>query len=219
MQELPILVCMNSSLFQRLLLGAVCLFLVPHVASAQLVLRGYNFRPTGEFGAVMKSTFSADIGFSRSYDDSPFRSVISATFIKMTPRMDTFPTYVIQSGGNGTFVLPGKQVFSKYNLVLLYFGFDYSPYFNEKFAVYGGFDLVAGGASVSYTNDVPTFKSESYDGGGVIAGIRLRIGADYYFNDTWSILVNANRMGFLLTEPAGLYAANDYGIGLRYTFN
>lgn len=184
---------------------------------AQGFVRVGNYRPTGELGFVMKPAICFEAGLSGTIDDdNKWRAIASVSFVKLEPRMDTFPVVTVMTSGSNTTILPGKQSFSKYNLITLSVGFDYPFYYNDKFAVYGGFDLQAGGASVSYYENVPTYKEESYDGGGVFIGIRLRAGADYYFNDNWSVFASAQRHGILVTEPAGIFAANDYGVGLRY---
>lgn len=201
---------------QALLIGAISILSVIQL-KAQYSLRGYNFRPTGEFGFVMKPTFSADIGFSPVFDESNWRMRVAVTFLKMTPRMDTFPVVTVMTVGSSSTILPGKQSFSKYNIFMLSMGFDYAFYYNERFAIYGGTDLIGGAASVAYTEEVPTYKSEDYSGGGILAGFRLRIGADYYINDSWSVFADANRIGLLITEPAALTGASEYGIGIRYT--
>lgn len=203
----------------RNVLFASVFIVIPLSSHAQIAVHGFNFRPTGEFGFVMKPTFSADIGFSPVFDESNWRMRASFTYLIMKPRMDTFPVVTLMTVGSNTTVLPGKQSFSKYNIFLLSVGFDYAFYYNDRFAVYGGSDLIAGAASVDYYEEVPTLKTENYSGGGILAGVRLRIGGEYYINDTWSVFADVNRMGMLITEPAALAGANEYGIGLRFTMN
>lgn len=187
---------------------------------AQLYFHVGNYRPTGELGLVLKPTISYEAGYTSGIidDDNKWRTNATLTFIKGTPRLDTFPVTTVQSGGNGTIILPGKQSFSKYNLIFISFGFDYPFYFNDRFSAYGGFDIQGGSAGVSYYYYVPTLKEETYDGGGFLGGIRFRLGFDYHINDALSISATAMRHGMLITEPAALVAANDYGVGLRYMF-
>lgn len=185
--------------------------------SAQVFLRVGNYRPTGEFGFVMKPTISFEAGLAGTInDDNKWRTMASLTYLHMTPRMDTFPTVTTMTVGSTTTVLPGQQAFSKYNLIVLSVGFDYPFYYTDQLALYGGFDLQAGAASVEYYEYVPTYKQFSYSGGGVLAGARFRLGFDYSFNDNWGVFTTATRHIFLLTEPAAILAGNDYGIGIRY---
>lgn len=185
--------------------------------NAQVFLRIGNYRPTGEFGFVMKPTVSFEGGLAGTInEDNKWRTMASLSFMRMTPRMDTFPTVTTMTTGSGTTILPGQQSFSKYNIILLSVGFDYPFYYTDQLAIYGGFDLQAGGATVEYYENVPTYKQFTYSGGGVIAGGRFRLGFDYYINDNWGLFASATRHIFLITEPAAISAANDYGIGIRY---
>ena len=120
---------------------------------------------------------------------------------------------------SGTTVLPGYQSFQKYAIFQLNGGIDYAFIHKKKLNVYAGADLVIGTASVDYTNVIIGWKDESYQGGGILAGFRFRLGVDYNITDNIGVFVNANRQGFLVTEPGALNGANDYGLGVRYSFN
>lgn len=200
----------------RIFLGLICL---ATSASAQIGVRVFNYRPTGEFGFVMKPTMSLEIGLVNAFeDDERWRVNFTATFLIMKPRMETFPVYGTMTG-QGTTVLPGEQSFNKYNIFQLYGGADFAIIKQDPFVIFIGGDLVAGAASVDYTHNIQTYKSESYSGGGILAGLRFRAGAEYVINDSFGLSFTANRSVFLVTEPAGIFAANDYGIGVRYSWN
>ncbi|MDO9185029.1 MAG: hypothetical protein Q7W13_03385 [Bacteroidia bacterium] len=179
------------------------------------MIRGFNYRPTGEFGSVMKPLFSAEIGYQQPFEGDRVRGGFLFTFLQMKPRMDVFPVYGIV----GTTVLPGEQSFQKYNLGLLLCDLDFAFVNKEKYTIYTGLGLIMGGANVEYEYNIQTAVYESYSGGGILAGFRFRLGAEYIINDYIALNLNANRNVFLVTEPRALAWANDYGIGMRYSFD
>ena len=198
------------------------LFFASHITYGQLSLRIFNYRPTGEFGFAMKPLVSMEIGTQGRFSKRATKRTrvgFSATFLKMEPRLEVFPTYGVVSDGAGTRVLPGVQAFGKYNVFQLFGGMDYAFLHNEKYNVYAGIDLIAGVISVDYTDYVESWKDESYSGGGILAGFRFRLGIEYNLTDQISAFIDANRQGFLVAEPRALNDGNDYGLGLRYTFD
>lgn len=188
------------------------------IGHAQLFLRAYHYRPTGDYGYVFKPGFSAEIGYMPEFEDSHVRVCFSATYRIMKPRMDVFPVYAVQHG-NGTFVLPGEQSFKKYNELQIFGGIDVAVVKREKLFVYLGTDILIGAASVDYTDKYETYKDESYSGGGYLAGARFRLGMQYDVTDNIGIIAHVNRLGFLISEPASINWNNDYGIGVRYQFD
>ncbi len=189
-------------------------------ASAQVVLKVYNYRPTGDFGFVLKPTFSAEAGLTGSFiEGRKMRGIVTVTYLQMKPRLDAIPTTGLLSDGTGDHVLPGAQSFKKYNIGQVFVGFDYAFVRKEPFFIYAGFDLTAGFATVVYTDDVQTYMNASYDGGGILGGARFRLGAEYVLNGYFSLLIHAQRGGWLLTDPAAFNFANDYGLGVKYNFN
>lgn len=195
-------------------------FLIFFVQSsfAQISLRAYNYRPTGEFGFVMKPTFSAEVGYMNPFDNR-LRTSASFSFLVMKPRMEAFPIYGILHDGTGVHVLPGSQSFQKYNIAQLFVGFDFAFVDKEPFYAYAGMDITVGGASVEYTDYIETFKNESYSGGGILGGFRFRLGAEYDFNDQIGLFINAQRSVWLISDPAAFNWANDYGLGIKYNFD
>jgi hypothetical protein len=197
------------------------IFFVTQLGWSQLMVRAVNYRPTGEFGFVMKPLISVEIGNQQRFRKSAtrrWRSVASLLYLNMKPRMDVFPIAGFASDGKGSRVIPGIQSFEKYNLLQLIFGYDYAFVHKEKFNVYVGADLVAGFASVDYTIIYPTWKNETYQGGGGLGGFRVRLGLDYNLTEAMGVFISANSGGFLITEPAGFLSANDFGLGMRYSF-
>jgi hypothetical protein len=198
------------------------LVFVAQLGWSQFIVRAVNYRPTGEFGFVMKALTTIEIGNQQRFSKRPTkrgRMVASILYLNMKPRLEVFPIAGFASDGRGSRVIPGIQSFEKYRLLQFIFGYDYAFVHKEKFNFYVGADLVAGLASVNYTVIYPTWKNETYQGGGGLGGFRLRLGLDYKLTETIGVFVSANRGGFLITEPAGFFAANDYGLGMCYSFN
>ncbi|MDX2279449.1 MAG: hypothetical protein NW218_07665 [Saprospiraceae bacterium] len=201
---------------------AIFLLLATNLSYGQISLRVFNYRPTGEFGAVMKPLVSVEIGYQSSFSqgtNNRMRTGISLLYLNMKPRLEVFPVYGILQDSGVTTVLPGYQSFQKYALFQLIGGMDYAFIHKKKLNVYAGVDLVIGTASVEYTNLIIGLIDEGYQGGGLLSGFRFRLGVDYEITDDIGVFVNANRQGFLLIEPRALNGANDYGLGMRYTFN
>jgi hypothetical protein len=198
---------------------AICLFVLLGASSAhaQVTLRVFDYRPTGELGFVMNPLVSAEVGYSKPFEESRWRTSFSATFLKLKSRQDTFPTSGVLVANNTTTVTPGKESFSKYSMFQLMGGVDFAFVKKDKWALFAGADILIGAASVVYYNqDVLT--TENYSGGGILGGFRGRLGAEYQVADHIALFFSANRSYFLVSEPAGLFNANDYGIGIRYDF-
>jgi hypothetical protein len=204
----------------RNFLKTIIFVLLAQFSFAQLAVRVYHYRPTGMYGYVMKPTFSAEIGYMNSFEkDKRLRTCASASFLIMRPRLKSFPTYTVMSGGNGTRILPGEQTFKAYNILQVFGGADLAFIKKEPFYAYVGLDVTLGLATVNYTDDVETLKEETYFGGGVLGGFRGRLGVEYDFTDKLSMYVSAQRGMWLLLEPTALNSANDYGVGVKLQFN
>ena len=194
------------------------LFFGVKTSFGQVSVRIFDYRPTGELGFVMKPLLSVEAGFMQEFDKR-IRSSFSITFLKMKPRMESFPVYGVLTDGNGTTVLPGEQSFKKYSLFQLFCGFDFAFIKTKKLFIYMGADIIVGAANVDYIYKIETYKDESYSGGGILGGFRFRLGAEYAINEKLGLIINANRNLYLVAEPAAIFLANDYGIGMRYSFN
>lgn len=205
---------------RKLVLISVLLIVLSNDLSAQVSLRLFNYRPTGrEYGFTFKPVYSGELGFTLPLDEDHWvRASASITYLRMRTRMDTFPTYATVSGGSGPSVLPGEQVFQKYDIVKIFAGIDVAVLNKEKIKFYIGTDVIAGGTSVEYTLTIPTLLEEGYSGGGILMGIRGRLGCDFVINDDLVVFASANRSYFFISEPAARGSANDYGIGVRWIF-
>ncbi len=202
------------------LITAILLVFVAQVGFGQATVRVFNYRPTGEFGFVMKPLTSVEVAWQARFSKRPtkrWRSGISLLYLPLQPRLAVFPLYGVLQDGRGTTIVPTAQAYQQYTMFQLAMGSDYALVHRKKFNFYVGADLVAGAAKVDYT--YAGLTDESYQGGSILAGFRARVGAEYAVTSHIGVFVTANREGFLMAEPKAYLAANDYGIGLRYSFN
>lgn len=205
---------------RQLLLFVLFLFLDHTQTSAQVFVRAFNYRPSGEFGFVMKPLVSAEVGWQNRFSKRStkrWRSGFSAQVLNMQPRMEVFPTVSAISDDSGFRVLPGGQIFHRYFIGQLNGGLDYAFVHKKDLNIYAGLDVTIGGASVAYTFYVPTIKHEDYDGGGYLGGLRARLGVEYTLSDHFSAFANAHRSFFWLSDPLSFPWAWDFGLGLRYS--
>lgn len=186
-------------------------------SQAQIGLRVYNYRPTGDFGYVMKPLTSAELSFTQAFDKKRVRPTFGISVLNFKPRMEIFPTYGLLTVGGNTTVLPGEQKFNKYLMVQLNGGIDVAVVKKEKFFAFLGAGISIGAIAVEYESRVQDIKDESYSGGGYFGGFKFRVGVEYKFNKHFSANISANRNVFLVSEPAALLWANDYGLGIIYT--
>jgi hypothetical protein len=191
------------------------------ISFGQISLKAFNYRPTGEFGMTMKPLISVEIGWQDRFSrrsTKRWRYGFSLQYLNMKPRMEVFPVYAVGDNGNGFQVFPGHQSFQRYAILQLMGGGDFAFIHKEKLNVYAGASLIVGAASIDYTDIIEGWKNESYSGGGILGGGRVRLGAEYAFTDNFALFFDMNRNGFLVAEPLAFLTANDYGLGARYSF-
>jgi len=187
----------------------------------QISLRVFNYRPAGELGFTMKPLVSAEIGWQdrfskRSY--KRFRAGLSIMYLNFKPRMEVFPTYGVLRDGGLTTVIPGAQSFQKYAIFKVNVGFDYAIIHKKKLNVFVGADLIIGTLSIDYSSN-SAFINDTYKGGGMLAGLRFRLGTEYSLTDQVSAFFTANHNRILISEPRSFIHSNDLGLGARYSFN
>lgn len=200
---------------------ALFLFLGSGFSYGQIAVRVFSYHPTGEFGFAMKPLVSGEVSYQYGFSKRStkrWRAGFSLVLLNLKPRMEVFPVYGVLSDGAGTRVIAGQQSFQRYFIAQLCGGSDFAFVHKEKINLYAGADIVVGGASVDYTSVYPGLKGESYSGGGILGGFRARVGAEYSFSDHFSAFANAHRSVFLITEPASIPWAYDFGVGVRYSF-
>ena len=180
------------------------------ISYSQYSARVYTFRPTGNFGSVMKSLYSLELGKSDFFSDGNFRTTTAVNFMIFKPRLDTFLTYsTTYDGYEGLRVTPKYQVIGNYITVNGYFGVDWSPVSFGNFYPYIGGDFHIG---------LYRYKDDSESDMGVLFGLRARVGIEYEYARDLSFFLNANRQGWINLEPRSLPCGWDIGLGAKYSF-
>jgi hypothetical protein len=202
---------------KKIILITIGVFAFAITSSSQIGVQVFNFRPTGDFGMVFKPAWSAELGlYPRFKEGSRIRVNFSATFIMLKSRMDVFPIYAVDGNGN---LLPGEQSFQKYNVGELMAGMDVAIVKQKKFNLFAAVDIVAGAVTVIYSDKVQGLVDESYSGGGIMIGLRPRIGCEYFVTDKLCVFAHAARQMLIIAEPRTNSAANQYGLGVKFYFN
>jgi hypothetical protein len=187
-------------------------------AMAQIGIKLMQFRPTGDLGYVVERKWTPEFQYIQDFED---RTRMRASFLYMNlqPRLDTFPTTGLISDSQGFRVLPGWQTFSKINMYLITGGLDYAvvELFDYDLALYPGLDIIFGGIGMEYETYTPDISSGSFSGGFAIGGLRLRLGAEYAFNDHFGANLEWSTATYY-QEEGGRYTFNDLGLGVRYQF-
>jgi len=184
--------------------------------SAQIGVKLIQFRPVDEFGMVMSKQFSGELMYQSEFDDSR-RFRFGLGYVPFSPRLDTFPV-VAYEDGNGLKVLPGYEVFHKYNMMYLFGGMDYAFWENDSWFAYGGLDLIGGGIDKDYDLYYATLSDEHNSGGEKLAGGRLRVGGQYMLSEHAGINLEFARAYYWLEED-GWFSHNEIGIGFQYIFD
>ncbi len=179
----------------------------------QIAVKVLQFRPSGDFGALMKKTFTGEIMFMSKFKPH-FRMRAGLTFVPLKTRLDTIHFVTVR---DGNYLIPSYYTYKKYNMLNIFIGFDYSFIDNEHFAPYIGMDIIFGTVAVDYSKSIPTLEQEDAQINYVLAGIRPRIGFEYTFYEHYGIFLEVSRGMYLITEN-GFYANNDIGLGIHYTF-
>jgi hypothetical protein len=195
-------------------LFSALLFLLVGGANAQFAIKAGALTPTGEFGFVMKKTATFGLYFMDDTEDA-YRLRFGGGYTSFKPRLDTFPTVGYQWGNGNTVVLPGYEVYHKYNMLLFDCGADFTMLKYRDFCFYPGFDVLLGLIAVDYESYTETIISESYSGSYVALGYRFRLGCEYLINDNFATFIEASRSKFKVNNEFWS-AENDYSLGLRY---
>lgn len=186
-------------------------------AEAQIAVKGIYFNPTSDLGVTFKKRFTGEILYLQELDeDENFRGRAGLCYIPLKSRLDTFPSYAVRSG-NGTTVLPGYEIYKKYNMGFLFVGVDWAFLNKEPYYVYIGCDAIGGGINVEYEASYQTYKDESFSGGYSMAGLRFRTGFQYDLNDHFAVFGELSRSYYGI-EETGFQSHYDFGIGLQFIF-
>ncbi|MGV9013425.1 MAG: hypothetical protein ACOH13_12600 [Flavobacteriales bacterium] len=203
--------------FLRHWLLLICTISGP-VLFAQLGVRLVQLRPTGDMGFTMEKKISAEVLFMDEFDGN-FRFRASLGYFSLKPRLATFPNIsYVYSDGNTT-VYPGYTTYSKWNMIFLSAGEDWSPVelVDEKLRPYVGMDVLIGIIGTQYRT-TSVFTDTEFDGGYKLGGLRFRIGAEYAFTDQAGVFIETSR-AYYLVEQLSVLDHNDIGLGFRYIFN
>lgn len=195
----------------RLLIIAI---IFPALLSAQVSAKFSLLRPKGELGKTMKATVAGDILWMESFDGGETRTRVAITYASFQPRLDTFPVIATENDKP----VAGTQIFHSYRQLMLAGGIDYAPFSTDKIYPYVGASGIAGTVITHYETNYPGISSEDFTGNLLMVGIRLRAGIEYAVSDAFGIFLEASGDGFLL-QDIGLVSYNQYGLGIRITFN
>jgi len=188
--------------------------LIAFNSPAQIAVKLYQFRPSGDFGSVMGRSVTAELLFIGEFKHHK-RMRFGLTYVALHARLDTFPITVISSEYPN--VMPGTMVYKHYRVLIGNMGFDYGFLDNDIWTPYAGFDIIAGATDVAYNkNDI--IVNTDYSGGEVLVGFRFRAGVEYTFKEKYGVFLEIARAMYLLSDKTTL-AHNDFGLGFRYKFN
>jgi hypothetical protein len=199
-------------------LALIMLFVIfgLQTASAQISLQVYDYRPTGILGFVMKPLVTAELGYMGSFEDSRWRTAFNFTYLSFKQRQDTFFISGVLHDYTTT-VTPGYERYPTYNMFQVGASADFAFVQKDNWALYVGAGIIAGLTHVVY-EDKNALEDSHYDGGGLMAGFRGKLGGEYSFTDHITVFLEAQRSYLLVTEPAALFSSNNYGLGMRYDF-
>jgi len=164
----------------------------------------------------MKKAYTGELMSIKRFDER-FRIRFGISFCKLSSRLDTFPVYAIKDDGSNVTVYPGYKVFNKYNMYFLFMGADYGVFKLGNLTCYPGLDFIVGGVDMDYDLSYNALRGDSFSGGEILGGVRLRIGADYSISEKTGVFIEANRSWYKIAEQ-GFFSNNDIGIGFRYNF-
>jgi hypothetical protein len=188
--------------------------------TAQIAVKVFQFRPTGEQGFAIERKFSAEIMYMNNFgdEDDKWRSRFGISYMALKPRLDTFPVFATMTDGSGSYVLPGYEVYHKYNMGYIFCGADYKVFETGNFVFYPGLDVIAGAISRNYDSHYETLSDGSDNVGNIFGGLRIRAGVTYNLTDRAGVFLEAERAYYLADEMGGL-SHNDIGLGFLYSFN
>jgi hypothetical protein len=206
---------------QKIFKTVIVLLFFSTAASGQIALQAIQFRPIGDLGFAMNPATSAELAYTNRFEqDERWRSSISATYLKLTPRLDTFPL----TATLGSKVLPGTIIYSNYELLLGFVGMDYKILETNRWQFFTGLSIIAGVHSLGYKKFVATVEEGVGGYTDVVTGFRARAGVEYLLSDKISVLLTGDFYQLLpvikegATQLAKASQAYSIGLGVRYNF-
>jgi len=187
------------------------------VVLGQVAVRGLMFNPSGDQGQYFKKKFTAEIMYMDQEFDERFRTRMGIGWVNLKSRLDTFPAYGLKITDTETTLLPGYQIYNKYNIMYLFAGMDWSFVMKEKFITYLGMDVLGGQLVSDEIYNIETFISEESSGGYILGGLRFRLGGMYKISDLIYIFAETNVAGYIIGEHSK-QSHYDYGAGIFIDF-
>jgi len=197
----------------------VILLLTTLQVNAQLGIKFLHFNPTGDQGLLFEKRFTAELLWINEFDEDEhnLRGRFGLSYIPLEARMDTFPSYATVTGGNGTKVLPGYEIYEKYNMGYIFVGMDWAFVHKDPFFAYLGADVLVGGINMKTEAYYETYTHQNFEGGQYLGGLRFRAGAQYMLTQRFSVFGELSRSYYLISETGG-QSHYDYGLGVLYMF-
>lgn len=183
---------------------------------SQIYGKVMQFRPTGEFGFVMKKTISAELGSMDEFEDA-FRFRYHVNFTYLQPRLATFnlPAYISEQ--TLTTFYPATQKFKTMINVAFGVGWDFSPDAIDhwKLRPYIGLDIVPG-FHLRYTEYSSIILKEKEFNVSPFLGFKGRTGLQYSFKNL-DVFIELERTYALILKYAFMNY-NNIGIGISRPF-
>jgi hypothetical protein len=140
--------------------------------------------PAGTLGTVYKTAPAVDVLWAENERDARWHMSLSLGYYAFQPQRDTFSSYAIGSGGNGTTVVPAYEVYGKYQVLSAASFVDYRI-FDKRISPLVGLGMGLYGSYHYYHNKVETVVD--YEGGEAIwtAALVPRVGVSCRVGDRW----------------------------------
>jgi len=204
---------MNTMKYKLLLLF---LFLNASL-SAQVAVRGFQFRPIGEYGMVLSKAAGVEVMYMGDFSEDPFRARLGLSFTAPSPRLDTFPIYGTTNVNGPEEVYEGYQIYHSYKAIMLDIGIDFAFVDKDPFYAYGGLAIQVGNNSQeveTYIYNMTRLTSSEPHG---MFGFGYCLGIEYKLSESFSLFGEFTHIwGY--TEEDGWLKHNEIGLGIHYTF-
>lgn len=114
--------------------------------------------PAGDLKYYFKPTVGYELFIRLEEPDDRLQFSIAVGYYSHKATMDTFPIYAIQSGGSGAGLLPGKEVWSKYEVIPIGLSTEYNI-LDDTFSPIVGMDFYGYVAYYSHYSNIPGFMT------------------------------------------------------------
>ena len=206
---------MLKNLCKALALSASLFIFLP--LFGQIGIKAVQFRPTNDFGFVMKKAYGPELLWMTEFEGS-VRMRWSASFASFKPRMENIETVAFVNDGGTESILPTYYNIRKMWNLTLGMGLDYSPEIMEDWFVrpFAGIDLNVGAHHrEGFTNTGISSIDESTSTS--LLGIAGRIGATVPFERAGLFVEMTRNYQFYVSVSGASY--NTVGIGVYFLIN